>query len=131
MKKDDEVPDEVVDSVKETSALIREATDHFRLTLKIYTDSVVEDIRACAKRIGGGQTPEAKNELLALIGSLKEPMDAVKKHAVHMRRGLRVVNHKNAARAHNRLMIVLERMKHESQSFQEKMEDLATAKVGK
>jgi hypothetical protein len=92
---------------------------------------VIEDIKACGKRIGEGKAPDAKNELLAMVNSLKEPLDAVVKHAIHMKRGMRVVNHKNAVRANDRLFAALDRMKRDAKSFQQKMDALAASKSAK
>jgi hypothetical protein len=128
MKKDDEVEK----SARETTALLIETMEVFLASLRAHVDSVVGDIGRYTEKIQReGVKSGAVEELTAVAKSGIEPvaamMVAIKKHRVQMQREIKVVNHKNAVRANDRLFVALERMKRDTKGLQAKID--AVAKV--
>ena len=124
MKKEEEVEK----SVRETSELVRETREVFVRNFLVYADSLVKGIDECVAKIvrqGGKDVGGVLEELTAIGESTKGPALAMRKHQVKMKRGMRVVLHKNAAHANDRLLAALERIKQEEKDFKGMMEALA------
>jgi hypothetical protein len=132
MKKDDEVEK----NARETSGLLKETMEVFLASFRAHVDSVIGDIGRCTEKIQReGVKSGAVEELTAVAKSGIEPivamMVAIKKHRVQMQCEIKVVNHKHAVRANDRLFVALERMKRDTKSLQAKIDAVASVRFAK
>jgi hypothetical protein len=126
---DSETREELVKSAHETSALIQETTQIFRQSISIYFSRVAEQIRAAGKKQENGKISAAGQKELAVVADeISAVLDMISRHKFILQRALKVVVHKNEAKAYERLRVALDRMKEESERYQKQLRRLANAK---
>ena len=72
---------------------------------------------------------DAKQRLGALVRDLQGTSAVFKRHVIQMNRDVKIINHKHKARANDRLLVALERMKRDTTAYQEKLNALAKARA--
>jgi len=126
---DTETEQGLVKRTNETAALIRETTEIFRQSISIYFSRLARQLRDVVKKVENGNfTAEGQKDLATISDELIAVRDMITRHKVIIERAHKVAVHKSQAKAYERLDAALDRLRKESETYQQNLRKIAEAK---